>query len=239
MGRWTSADPSGLFFADPGNPQSLNLYTYVVNNPLQFVDPNGLSWFTTDCTGQESDTETSLGTKIGNFVNHLFGCGGGGGGGGDDGGGGWMTQPPNTGHYVTVSSYPTEVMGMGHMGDQVDTSDTLGWATDVDFTPLDRVAVAVGIPFKGKERRDQDTYKGVTPNYLYHRLNDDQYRTLKDRLDKRYSKTYGDQHDYELFLNSCGQNVSDDLRAAHVRGAPPRWLFIPNLDYVWLRLQAH
>lgn len=29
MGRFMSPDPSGLYFADPSNPQSLNLYSYV------------------------------------------------------------------------------------------------------------------------------------------------------------------------------------------------------------------
>jgi RHS repeat-associated protein len=43
MGRFMSPDPSQLYFADPTNPQSLNLYTYVVNNPLKFVDPSGLT----------------------------------------------------------------------------------------------------------------------------------------------------------------------------------------------------
>ena len=42
MGRWMSPDPSQLLFANPMNPQSLNLYAYASNNPLMFVDPNGL-----------------------------------------------------------------------------------------------------------------------------------------------------------------------------------------------------
>jgi RHS repeat-associated protein len=48
MGRWMSPDPSGLTFANPLNPQSFNLYAYVNNNPLGFVDPTGLA---TDCGG--------------------------------------------------------------------------------------------------------------------------------------------------------------------------------------------
>ncbi len=43
LGRFTSPDPSGLDFADLTNPQSLNLYAYVMNSPLSSVDPNGLS----------------------------------------------------------------------------------------------------------------------------------------------------------------------------------------------------
>jgi RHS repeat-associated protein len=42
LGRFTSPDPTGLGFADPSNPQSLHLYQYVLNNPLRFVDHDGL-----------------------------------------------------------------------------------------------------------------------------------------------------------------------------------------------------
>ena len=42
MGRWLSPDPAGMMAADLGDPQSLNRYAYVQNNPLSFVDPLGL-----------------------------------------------------------------------------------------------------------------------------------------------------------------------------------------------------
>jgi RHS repeat-associated protein len=42
MGRWMSPDPSGIGFANPTNPQTFNLYAYVGNNPLRYVDPLGL-----------------------------------------------------------------------------------------------------------------------------------------------------------------------------------------------------
>ena len=41
LGRWWSPDPySGSY--DLTNPQSLNRYAYVLNNPLSFIDPSGL-----------------------------------------------------------------------------------------------------------------------------------------------------------------------------------------------------
>jgi RHS repeat-associated protein len=42
MGRFMSPDPSQLVYADQTNPQSLNLYSYVRNNPLINTDPSGL-----------------------------------------------------------------------------------------------------------------------------------------------------------------------------------------------------
>ena len=41
MGRFLSPDPSGLEYADPTNPQSFNLYSYVLDNPLRNIDPSG------------------------------------------------------------------------------------------------------------------------------------------------------------------------------------------------------
>jgi len=42
QGRWTSPDPAGLAAVDPSNPQSWNRYAYVLNGPLNVVDPLGL-----------------------------------------------------------------------------------------------------------------------------------------------------------------------------------------------------
>jgi RHS repeat-associated protein len=42
MGRFMSPDPSQLYYADPTNPQSFNLYSYALNNPLKNTDPTGL-----------------------------------------------------------------------------------------------------------------------------------------------------------------------------------------------------
>jgi RHS repeat-associated protein len=42
MGRFMTPDPSGLYYADPNNPQSFNLYAYAQNSPLIKIDPTGL-----------------------------------------------------------------------------------------------------------------------------------------------------------------------------------------------------
>jgi RHS repeat-associated protein len=50
LGRFLSPDPSALAYADPTNPQSFNLYSYVLNNPLTNIDPTGL-----DCVQDNGD----------------------------------------------------------------------------------------------------------------------------------------------------------------------------------------
>jgi hypothetical protein len=41
VGRFLSADP---FIQAPYNSQSYNRYSYVLNNPLKYVDPSGYFW---------------------------------------------------------------------------------------------------------------------------------------------------------------------------------------------------
>lgn len=40
-GRFMTPDAMGNAVADPSNPQTWNLYSYVLNNPLKFIDPTG------------------------------------------------------------------------------------------------------------------------------------------------------------------------------------------------------
>ena len=49
-GHWMSPDPY-LGSYDMNNPQSMNRYTYALNNPLSFVDPSGLSVQVCDSDG--------------------------------------------------------------------------------------------------------------------------------------------------------------------------------------------
>jgi RHS repeat-associated protein len=95
-GRWMSPDPYGGSY-DVTNPQSLNRYAYVGNNPLSMTDVSGL---------MECDSNSCFGEGGGGGINwgggdggicFLFWCwypGGGGGGGNGEGGGGGSTPAP-------------------------------------------------------------------------------------------------------------------------------------------------
>ena len=45
QGRFTSPD---VLSGRPGSPQSWNRYAYSINNPLKYIDPSGLWWYTKD-----------------------------------------------------------------------------------------------------------------------------------------------------------------------------------------------
>ncbi len=64
MGRFMSPDPSQLYYADPTNPQSFNLYSYGQNNPLINIDPTGM-----DCIHVNVDTGKYEGFERGDCDN--------------------------------------------------------------------------------------------------------------------------------------------------------------------------
>ena len=86
-GRFTTPDPSGLFYADPTNPQSLNLYSYVGNNPLNYVDLDGLlSCGAQDTASLAGIVRESFLCRFANFFGNLFSGGGNGSDNSDQGG---------------------------------------------------------------------------------------------------------------------------------------------------------
>ena len=103
QGRWPSPDPLGPGAFNLADPQSLDLYAYVRNNPTTFVDPLGLC---------PTGTVPVVWGDGQTYCQVMSGLGGGGGGGSDcysimytncnspvgspggSGGGGTGTQPP-------------------------------------------------------------------------------------------------------------------------------------------------
>ncbi|MDP9171087.1 MAG: RHS repeat-associated core domain-containing protein [Acidobacteriota bacterium] len=104
QGRFLTPDPLGNFVASAGNPQSWNMYSYVRNNPLAYIDPSGMT--TCDANGNNCyDSVTVDGGSGGgdlpiNCFFYSFLCGG--GGGGQPGGGG--TGQPNPSVTFTVTT---------------------------------------------------------------------------------------------------------------------------------------
>ena len=105
-GRWMSPDPYDGSY-NQFDPQSLNRYSYVLNNPVSFTDPLGLLLICYLAPAQSSTTSTDGGPAVPNPIQYwqeecdYYGDGGGGGGGarsgatgGGGGGGGSGTSAP-------------------------------------------------------------------------------------------------------------------------------------------------
>ncbi len=112
FGRWPSPDPSGLAAVHPHDPQTLNRYAYVRNNPLAAIDPQGLE---DDGNGDESDDGgCAMVVRLGRSSHgrtHAMDCGDGGG----DGSGG----PGDCGD----SCDPSSGGDTGNSGGDCDGSD--------------------------------------------------------------------------------------------------------------------
>ncbi len=52
LGRFMTPDPL-LSSGRPGSPQTWNRYAYVGNNPLRYIDPTGLYFFTNTCSSSD------------------------------------------------------------------------------------------------------------------------------------------------------------------------------------------
>lgn len=81
QGRWMQPDPySGSY--DFSNPQSLNRYSYVLNNPLAMTDPSGqftqgpAAYVGTAICGPECGAIAAIASGVGELLVGLFGFGG-------------------------------------------------------------------------------------------------------------------------------------------------------------------
>jgi len=71
LGRFLSADPT---LQAPANPQDFNRYSYCLNNPLRFTDPNGFGVFdwVSDIVSGICDIVSDVVHAIGEFVGSLL-----------------------------------------------------------------------------------------------------------------------------------------------------------------------
>src|SRR2546426_5377451 len=72
QGRWLSPD---LLGGDVTNPQSLNRYAYVLNNPCNYLDPLGLECRIAVAISRDGLTDAQQDAAVGEFMRVLGGAG--------------------------------------------------------------------------------------------------------------------------------------------------------------------
>jgi RHS repeat-associated protein len=140
MGRFNRPDPYDGSY-DPTNPQSLNRYSYVMDNPLVYVDPMGLS---NTCVSDEGWGEETT---------QCWGGASGGNGGAGSGGGSWVWDPNwqeyyilNTGEGIDKDGDTAPVAGVGW----VDLGSWTWAPAEASFGPDSGGGGGGGSPSKGQ-----------------------------------------------------------------------------------------
>ncbi len=157
MGRFMSPDPAGMFAVRLAYPQTLNRYSYVLNNRLSLADPLGL-----DCV-YLNDSGTGI-EKGGIDQNSSSGeCG--------KAGGYWVE---GTVTQVNIDSNATSISLQGTTNGTNTTSASyeqnttlnVGWYQNTALNPFGHIALGIG----------NNTPVGLNPrsdtNYLFHVLTD-------------------------------------------------------------------
>jgi RHS repeat-associated protein len=221
MGRFMSPDWSAKVEPVPysklDDPQSLNLYAYVRNNPILGVDADGHEGFHF-C----SVSSTQM-------------CG--------DGTPDPPSPPPppppppaqqqsdnssssDQSHFVSISNYPKGAGGFAHTGIAVDSDDTRGFSTADPHTPWwKRMFGAPAARMEDDLEMHTKNGEVATHHYIHIPISAEQAQKIQAAIDARAANP----GHYNLFFNNCAQEVGSALHAGGVGGVPHGEVFIPAI----------
>jgi RHS repeat-associated protein len=128
LGRFLQAD---VLHGSIANPQSLNRFSYVLNNPVNFIDPLGLQCIDGVWNEKGSDRH---------------GRGGGGGGGGNGAAQPQVQGRCSTGFGVGVIGGATAVPGPAHLQEQLLPEESALDCLAISYRRFRAVRLRVGVP---------------------------------------------------------------------------------------------
>jgi len=231
MGRWMSPDPTGLALATAENPQSLNLYAYVSNDPLSMIDPDGLQVVEAANCGW-------IRCKLLPVIKRFFSGGGGSGGGGGGGGGGWSLTPYPGKNIVNVY-YPNAALHFGghisvgtYDSEDSDPNDPSSNPKNAyGFTTINqhwyvRTMLIVGFPFfKGwmePDSKSPRSKKGA--EYRYYPVSDEGFANANDAINN-----HSGYFRFWLLPRNCANAAEDVDHAAGIPWIPHHEIFWPHI----------
>jgi RHS repeat-associated protein len=241
MGRFLTPDWSAKVepvpYAKLDNPQSLNLYAYVGNNPLTAVDPDGhmsnlqFSQLFMEALGAENEAfqqeqadeaaEAQVQQAIANGSYFLV----------TQSVPGAQQQNDNSSssdqsHFVSISNYPKGAGGFAHTGIAVDSDDTRGFSTADPHTPWwKRMFGAPAARMEDDLEMHTKNGEVATHHYIHIPISAEQAQKIQAAIDARAANP----GHYNLFFNNCAQEVGSALHAGGVGGVPHGEVFIPAI----------
>ena len=226
MGTWDSADWSAkaepVPYAKLDDPQTLNLYAYVRNNPISLVDPDG-HWIRPDGSWSpelffpDDDSSSNMGSNELKKAKAQQQ---------NDNNSSTSTTGQDQSHFVSVSYWPKGAGGFGHIGIGVDSDDTQGYSTKDPKTSIWKriFGAPAGTPeddIKAHTKNDE-----VVPHsYLHIAITADQAAAMQGAIAQRYANG----GHYNLLFNNCAQFVETVLHAGGVSGVPHAEVFGPAI----------
>lgn len=226
-GRFLSPDwsknPEGVPYADFTEPQSLNLYNYVLNNPLGSTDPDGhfLDRGQNMCVGNTTSGQSSPACSPQDAQAYKDAAQ-------------QQAQQQNAStpsnssgaltDYASISDWPTGAGGFHHTGIAVDSDDTHGFSTLDPHTPWWKRLF--GAPEGAMENDIQHHTKNgeVAPhNYIHIPITAAQAALMRAAIAERT------QHPgrYNLIFRNCAGAVESILHTGGVSGIPHSEVNIP------------
>ena len=219
-----------------GNPQSLNLYAYVDNNPVTSADGNGhyvlnglehVDFWGGRKSFTAADYTANNLAAMGHYSDDPTGAQ-------QQSGQQQSTSQDQSTHFASVSYWPTGAGGFGHIGIQVDSDDTQGFSTkDPSLHWWQRL-------FGAPQARTEDDIAqhsnngDVAPHsYLHIPVSADQAQAMQAAMAKRTANPGR----YNLLFNNCAGFVESVLHAGGVSGVPHSEIFGPPVLYGILSLE--
>jgi RHS repeat-associated protein len=160
QGRWISPDPLGMGVVHLSNPQSWNLYTYVLNNPLTLLDPDGLDCVYLNDEGNRAESIDHIGKADECWAHGGYWANG------FVGDGSWVSTSSNS-DITVIKSYVDGFLAQTIAGSNNNGSNAFSYGPYGDASTVSlQLDVSVGIPALSisADRRNWFERKGAEIN---------------------------------------------------------------------------
>jgi len=237
IGRFLSPDWSAKVepvpYAKLDNPQTMNLYAYVGNNPLTRADADGHDYGQMEAQYAECNSNSAHFVGESQMQHDFIQAATEKNGVGDIDWGDDSGPKTNTAY---ISWWLNAAGHMTHVGIGINSPSTSGFATAGENSKLTLIP---GVFVDGEVKKDFKTYeatgKDTNPHFLKIAISAKAAKAMQDAIDRRF-KNPGL---YSVYFRNCAGFVESVLHAGHVSNVPYSEVFFPPALMLTLNLEPH